>query len=52
MVDQVTRSVVFLQRQYPSNKWVLLLMPLVDHGRAGLWSWVQPGTPDAVGTWM
>ncbi|KAM7334650.1 hypothetical protein ACRRTK_007970 [Alexandromys fortis] len=39
MVDQVTRCIVFLQRRYPSNKWVLLLMPLVDHGKAA----VEPG---------
>lgn len=39
MVDQVTRSIVFVQKQYPRNEWVLLQgFPVSDNaGSGGQW---------------
>ncbi|XP_037349767.1 kynurenine formamidase isoform X2 [Talpa occidentalis] len=30
MVDQAARSIVFVQKRFPSNKWALLRLPCVD----------------------
>lgn len=37
MVDQVTRSVVFIQKQYPHNRWVSLQIVLLSRNVGGRW---------------
>ena len=37
MVDQVTQSIVFVQKQYPGNQWVSLQIFLLSDWVGGQW---------------
>lgn len=37
MIDQVTRSIAFVQRKYPCNEWVSLQIFLLLDNAGGRW---------------